>query len=130
MLLYNVGWWFVQKIETGECGFVPSSFIKKVGDPSIPHVPIDTSVLGFVTSTCIVSKSLSGNQSLTTISYQHEDNDDVIHDSIINTDMMYMSIYQYKASDPAQLSFPEGAEIVIIDKSEDGQFNQFKRSIQ
>ena len=95
----------MQNIETGECGFVPSSFIKKVGDPSIPEASIDTEVLGFVTS--IVSPD--------TDHLRPQDDSDAI-----NTDLKYRAVCDYETSDVRQLSFLEGAMVIVIDKSEDG----------
>ena len=42
-------------------------------------------------------------------------------DKNIDPDLKYRATWEYETIDHRQLSFPEGAVIVIIDKSEDGQ---------
>ena len=105
----SLGWWYVQKVESGECGFVPASYIKKVGDPDIPDAPIDMTVLGFATS--VVLKDDTDQATPTPSS---------VRDGNINPDLNYTTICEYDTTDSRQLSFPEDAVITIIDKSEDG----------
>ncbi len=99
----------MQKVESGECGFVPASYIKKVGDPDIPDAPIDMTVLGFATSVVLNDDT---DQATPTPSS--------VRDANINPDLKYSAICEYETTDSRQLSFPEDAVIAIIDKSEDG----------
>ena len=106
----GVGWTFVQKTESGECGYVPASFIKKAGDPTIPDASIDVgSVLGFLTSVGVNGALENGTaQASNPESFDH-------------SSLQYVAICEYETADERQLSFPEGAVILVIDKSEDGQ---------
>ena len=93
-----IGWWYVQKIDSGECGYIPASFIKKIGDPELLESPVDTSeILGFVTS----------------VVFSPQDID-------IDPSLKYIAIDDYDTKDERQLSFTEGAVLVIVEKSEDG----------
>ena len=95
-----IGWWFVYKTEGDECGYVPASFLKKLGDPEALMSPTDTrDILGFVFS-------LTHDQEAT---------------PTIAPVLSYTALDNYKTDDTRQLSFPVGAVLTIIEKSEDGK---------
>ena len=99
-IYYIIGWWFVYKNEGDECGYVPASFLKKLGDSEAPMSPTDTrDILGFVFS-------LTHDQEAT---------------STVAPVLSYTALDDYETDDTRQLSFPVGAVLTIIEKSEDGK---------
>lgn len=76
----------------------------------IPDASIDMGVLGFLTSVVANNHTNSSSRQL------GGDNE------YIDPDLKYYATWDYETTDQRQLSFPEGAVIVIIDRSEDGLF--------
>ena len=79
-------------------GYVPASFLKKrPDDPRITDPSeAEEEMLGFV---CSIALPLAD----------------------IDPTLKYIAIDKYESEDPRQLCFPEGAIVVVVEKSEDGQ---------
>lgn len=96
--LLFTGWCFVCKADRSDIGgYVPASFLKKVEDPS----ESEDEILGFPSPT-----------STTSSSFTSDDQD---------PDSQYIAVQAYHTEDSSQLSFPTGAIMDILEKSDDGK---------
>ena len=107
-----IGWWYVFKTDPDQpdCGYVPSSFLKPIGSPDIPSDPQHVKdCLGFVVSNIFDSTS-------------NPDETESPNTSLVETFMKYVAIDSYESKDERTLSFPDGAILIIIEQSEDGEW--------
>ena len=106
--LQCAGWWLVCKVDDNgsegeQVGYVPGDFLKRYDRP---HPEIDSSVnvrkkyLGFVSSAALSERIIEE----------------------VDLILKYVAIEDYTSDDPRQISFVEGAELIVIEKSEDGEF--------
>ena len=82
-----------------QSGYVPASYLKiRPDDPRITDPSeAEEEMLGFVSSLALPLAD-------------------------IDPALKYVAIDTYNSEDPRQLCFPEGATIVVVEKSEDGQW--------
>lgn len=110
LISMSLGWWFVQHVETDKYGYVPASFLRKIGEPGggepLASSSSTSDVLGFV-----------GSLKQTPINGTTEPES---HTTDLNL-LEYVAIDDYNTEDTRQVSFPEGAVLIVIEKSEDGK---------
>lgn len=97
-----IGWWLVFKTDDNgsNVGYVPGDFLKRRKDDAQTEnlIDIQRENLGFVSSAALT--------------------EDVLHE--IDSMWKYIAIEDYSSDDPRQISFTEGAELIVIETSEDG----------
>lgn len=98
-LMLTTEWWFVCKADdVSKIGYVPASFLKKAPDDiRINNLDEVDKMLGFVSSVALPMDE-------------------------IDPELKYIAIDTYQSADSSQLCFPEGAILVVVEKTEDGQF--------
>ena len=98
--LLSLGWWYVCRLDKpSETGYAPSSFLKKrPDDPRINELAeAEEKMLGFVGSMALPLDQ-------------------------VDPELKYQTIDSYQTDDDRQLNFPEGAILVVVECSEDGEF--------
>ena len=91
-----LGWCYASKVENPtECGWVPLGYLKKTSEDELLK-SVSNDNLGFVSSVALDS---------------HE----------VAPSLKYIAIDSYSTTDARQISFPEGATLVVVEKSEDGE---------
>ena len=93
-----LGWCYVSKVENpNECGWVPLSFLKKTSEDELLKSVSDDN-LGFVSSVALKLQE-------------------------VDPSLKYVAIDSYSSTDSRQISFPEGAVLIVVEKSEDGEWS-------
>jgi hypothetical protein len=97
-------WWYVVNNDTNKCGYVPADFLKRFNEAGVPRSrTITNDVMGFAASLLPV----------------------IYHSTKISNEALplyeYISVSSYETDDDRQISFPDGAVMTILEKSEDGQ---------
>ena len=93
------GWWYVCRSEkSSDAGYVPATFLKKrPDDPRITEATeAEEEMLGFATSL-----ALSLDE--------------------VDLELKYVAVDSYQSDDFRQLNFPEGAIIVVVEMTDDGE---------
>ena len=92
-----LGWIYVSKVDSPtECGWVPLSFLKKTSEDELLK-SVSNDNLGFLSSVALESQE-------------------------VDPSLKYIAIDSYSTTDPRQISFPEGAILIVVEKSEDGEW--------
>lgn len=93
-----------------DCGYVPSSFLRPLGSSDTPPDPQRVKdCLGFIVSNVFDSAPDS-------------DNTELPNTSLAETFMKYVAIDSYVSNSETTLSFPDGAIVIVIEQSEDGEW--------
>ncbi len=103
------GWWMVSQspeCENGEerVGYIPGDFLKRY-DPT-QNVDEDSikNYLGFVSPAALTDSARAD----------------------VDSALKYVAIEDYTSDDPRQLCFTEGTQVIVIEKSEDGNYTCVK----
>lgn len=99
------------------CGYVPSSFLRRIGDLAITSLIETRDILGFIGSLEPVPRRETHTHTTKTESHTNR-----MESPNIDQNFEYVAIDSYQSSDTRQLSFHEGAVLAIIEKSEDGNY--------